>query len=436
MDINKDFYENLEKKFKVIYPESNKATYTSLLNFSNESDKVRQRWYRYKEGYSTALVKKIINDYNNNPNGIILDPFLGSGSTVIAANELSLHGVGFEVNPFSYYLSCLKLKNYKPEEKIEFIKSYKKILNLSLNFKDGNQSDLPKLSISHKVFNKNIEEYFMTVKYYIDNYTGNQTIKDLLKLGWLTTLEEVSLYKKAGNGLKKRTSSKTIVSETEKVEEILKKIFYVIANDMELHDIKFDCEIYNDSCLNVENYISAESISGVIFSPPYANSFDYTEIYKLELWFGDFVKEYSDLKKLRQVSLRSHLNAFNNENQENMISTHELNSLLQELNGKELWNKNIPKMLAMYFDQMFSLLDSIYTVLEKDGFCSMVVGNSSYGGVVFPTDLILASYAEDIGFSVDKVEVDRYIITSSQQYFKTINSRKFLRESIVCLKKN
>ena len=48
-------------------------------------------------------------------------------------------------------------------------------------------------------------------------------------------------------------------------------------------------------------------------------------------------------------------------------------------------------MLAMYFDQMFSLLDSIYTVLEKDGFCSIVGGNSSYGGVVFPTDLILAS---------------------------------------------
>ena len=85
---------------------------------------------------------------------------------------------------------------------------------------------------------------------------------------------------------------------------------------------------------------------------------------------------------------------------------------------------------------MLVLCQCFYTVLEKDGFCSIVVGNSSYGGVVFPTDLILASYAEDIGFSVDKLEVDRYIITSSQQYFKTINSRKFLRESIVCLKKN
>ena len=32
-----------------------------------------------------------------------MDPFLGSGSTIIAANQLGLNGIGFEVNPFSYF---------------------------------------------------------------------------------------------------------------------------------------------------------------------------------------------------------------------------------------------------------------------------------------------------------------------------------------------
>ena len=44
------------------------------------------------------------------------------------------------------------------------------------------------------------------------------------------------------------------------------------------------------------SYIKDSSIDGIIFSPPYANCFDYTEIYKLELWFGGFVKDYSELK--------------------------------------------------------------------------------------------------------------------------------------------
>lgn len=200
-------------------------------------------------------------------------------------------------------------------------------------------------------------------------------------------------------------------------------------------DFEFDCKIINDSCLNIDSYIPKESVNGVIFSPPYANSFDYTEIYKLELWFGDFVQEYGDLKRLRQTSIRSHLNAFSNKHIEEKLTLPELEQLLIELKTKKLWNKNIPLMLEIYFSQMFELLTKIYKILKNDGFCSIVIGNSSYGGIVFPTDLLLSKFAQIIGFKVDKIEVDRFIITSSQQYFETIDSKNFLRESVVCLKK-
>lgn len=201
--IKREFYSKLESNFNVYYPESDKATYTSLLNFSDESDKFRQRWYRYKEGYSTKLVKKIINDYNVAPSGVILDPFLGSGSTIMAANELSLKGIGFEVNPFSFFLSSLKLKNYSEETLLEFRRAYTKVMRLDANYFSEYKARLPKLSISDRVFHSEVEPFFMTVKNNINNYNGDQDVKNLLKLGWLTTLELVSLYKKAGNGLKK-----------------------------------------------------------------------------------------------------------------------------------------------------------------------------------------------------------------------------------------
>lgn len=76
-------YKEQEAKFNVIYPENENATYSSLLNFSDDLKKQRQRWFRYKEGFSTELVTKLINDYNKNKQGKILDPFLGSGSTII-----------------------------------------------------------------------------------------------------------------------------------------------------------------------------------------------------------------------------------------------------------------------------------------------------------------------------------------------------------------
>ena len=51
-------YRELEQKFKVIYPESENATDSSLLNYSDDLNRPRQRWYRYKEGFSLELVEE------------------------------------------------------------------------------------------------------------------------------------------------------------------------------------------------------------------------------------------------------------------------------------------------------------------------------------------------------------------------------------------
>lgn len=438
MIIEDSFYKNLEARYEVTYPEQAGATYTSLLNFSDEGNKFRQRWYRYKEGYSVDLIKMLIKEYNNNPNGVILDPFLGSGTTVMAASELGLRGIGFEVNPFSYFLSKCKLTNYTDADKQEFKKAAKAILVDSEELSEKEIISLPKLSIANKVFDSNIQNYFMAIKVVVDRYSGSENVKNLLLLGWLSSLETISQYRKAGNGLKKKALSKNTVNNKFLVTEIINENYENIYNDIVGKNLKINAEIINDSSLQMSSYIEKESLSGVIFSPPYANSFDYTEIYKLELWFGSFVKEYSDLKKLREISLRSHLNGLSSKtdlSQLNLRTIPELDILIDDLQTRELWDKKIPMMLKMYFAEMFELLDKILESLEVDGFCSIVVGNSAYGGIIFPTDLLIAKYAESIGFLVDKIEVDRYIITSSQQYHITLDTKKYLRESVVCLVK-
>lgn len=422
-------YKELEDGFNVVYPESENATYSSLLNYSDDLKKPRQRWFRYKEGFSVDLVTNLINSYNKNKQGIILDPFLGSGSTIIAANKMGLKGIGFEVNPFSHFLSSCKLKNYDTLTIDEFKSKFKTILRDSFETKEY---ELPKLSISHKVFDKEVEQYFMNVKLNIDNsiYRNNDT-KDLLMLGWLSSIEPLSNYRKAGNGLKKR---KYVIPRAVSIQDIFDELtsqYTYISNDL-LNTDRYNAKIINDTCLNISRYIDECSISGIIFSPPYANCFDYTEIYKLELWFGGFVKEYNDLKTLRKKSLHSHLNGELTVN-ENIITTRTLDTLLDKVKTKKLWDKKIPQMLALYYNDMFNVINQCYNVLEQDGFCCIVVGNSAYGGVIFPADLLMAEYAESVGFIVDKIEVDRYVITSSQQYEITKDEKQYLRESVLCL---
>lgn len=403
-----------------------------MLNYSDDLNKPFQRWYRYKEGFSVELVEQLIKEYSKNKEGIILDPFSGSGSTLLAANDMGYSGIGFEVNPFSFFLSKCKLEQYTKENIELFKKKYEEILQNAENI--DTEYSLPKLSISEKVFETEIEKYYMTIGTLIDNCNANVKIVNLLKLGWLACLEPLCNYRKAGNGLKikKYVKPRTITIDDAKV--LLLEEYQNIYIDLLKSKTQGNVTLFNESCLNMANQLQPGSIEGIIFSPPYANCFDYTEIYKLELWFGKFVSEYSDLKKLRNSSLHSHLNGDLSVNVE--LNSNTLFSLLSELQKKELWDKRIPKMLQLYYHDMFRVLAESYNVLDDKGFCCIVIGNSAYGGIVFPADLILAEYAETIGFKVDKIEVDRYIITSSQQYEITKETRRYLRESVVCLTKN
>lgn len=424
-------YTELESKFKINYPLNNNATYTSLLNYSKNLDTPFQRWYRYKEGYSIELVDYLIKEYCKNPNGIILDPFLGSGTTILGARKNNMNSIGYEVNPFSCFLSKAKTDKYSKKDLNEFKKTYINIISNAKTMKVN--YELPKLSFSNKVFDKHIETYLMTVKYLIDEVDSRKTYKNLLLIGWLSSIEKFSNYKKSGNGLKIRKTKKPIVISIDEVFKYLEEEYNNIYIDLNSENNNVKCNIYNKSSLTMRDDLKRNSITGIIFSPPYANCFDYTEIYKLELWFGNFVNEYNDLKELRTKSLRSHLNSSLEDNDDSINKSEILKRLIEQLSEKEVWDKKIPIMLKNYFSDMFKIIDDSFYLLEKDGFCNIIVGNSAYGGIVFPTDLILSEYAKSIGFKVDKIDVYRYIIPSSQQYKDTLENKKYLRESVICL---
>lgn len=425
-------FSDTEKRFNIKYPQEVTIKKNTIVNYSNESNKEYQRWYKYKEGYSIDVVNKVLSKYNLNKNDVILDPFIGSGTTALAASYLGLQTIGFEINPFSYFLTSTKLDNYTDSDILNFKENFETIINTDLTL--VKESELPSLKFKDKIFKQNIKEYYMKVLTLINNLTESK-YKNLLKLLWLSCLEDVSNYKKDGNGLKTKSQKKIDTITINYCKDKLTEKFIMIYNDLTNNKISRTTTIHKESCLNMSDYIKDSSISGIIFSPPYANCFDYNEIYKLELWFSGIVKNYDEFKSLKKMSIRSNLSSLNKEDNDITTQIPLINETISLLKSKKLWNNKIPKMISAYFNDMFKVLESSYNSLKEDGFCTIVVANSCYGGVAIPTDIFLTLCAEKIGFNVECIDVERYLNTSSQQNNIITTEKNLLRESIIYLRK-
>jgi hypothetical protein len=414
-----------------------------LVNFHDNATMPVHRWYYFKEGYSHQLVKKLLAEFGVKENSLVLDPFAGSGTTLLTAQWQGMHPVGIDINPFFTFVQRTKLDWFKYdlmdlEETIDGLAKINCEIPVSL--------ELPKLSSFSRdrgaVFSSETLDNLLCFKEQISNLDDGLT-KNFVRLGLASILESVSLIKKDGKGLKFVKGKKppsVRIALLKKLREMLSDLMYVkhASVDGSSEIGKINGETFNfdtRSAEEFEKHLPESSVDSVIFSPPYLNTFDYTEVYKLELWFLDFVKNYDDYKNLRSRTLRSHnlwkwkpTRTWQNE---------ALGLVVDRIREEKLWTKIIPVMIQGYFDDMFLSLRNLNKVMRNGACCVIVVGNSSYGNIPIATDLLLTKAAKDAHLEPVEIRIARRLATSSQQ-LKTLKDpelRNYLRESVIILRK-
>lgn len=428
-DVLYNYFEHLEKQVDVKL----KNEYGPLVNFSTRHSHPIHRWFYYHEAFSPELIEKVIENYCGQKKVSVIDPFNGGGTTTLVSSLKGIDSVGLEVNPFSFFLSKVKCQKYTTQDVAKIRKS---IDHLKAILKNKTKHSVPALSIIDQLFDTPVLEELLSFKAEIYK-VENKKVQDFLMLGWLCILERVSNYRKGGNGLKKRPRSS---SEKNAKQQLFSQI------DLMLADV--ECllqqgayknfvapELKYLNCVNTFPNLG-KKFDLAVFSPPYLNCFDYFEVYKTELWMGDFVESYDQLRQLRRNTLRSHLNAsFKSE-----ISTEKhfvkiIEPLFNYFKEQKLWDKKIPSMVWFYFEDMFRVLKNLSRVLKPKGTCVIVVGNSAYANAVIPVDVLLATLSREAGFECEAINVARRNETSSQQHKNLGNSYKYLRESLVILRK-
>lgn len=426
-----EYINSLEKRYVI---ESATEKYSRLVNYSQNLKVPFHQWFPYREGFAAELIVELIKMSNAEKDEIIVDPFCGSGTTNVVASAEGYLTLGLDVNPMSAYITNAKLIEYSKEEINNAVMHSWSIVN------NASDTVLEKYSEIKKYFPEENYSSLCSIKEYIDALEeGNEKI--ILTVAFLSIILPSSNRKRDGNGLK------TVESKVDNVLKLFEDKVKLIANDIEANQVtsrKKGCGIYDTAFKLFEQKevnFSSNKVGAIIFSPPYANSFDYFESYKLELVFSDFSDGIKGLNELRKKAVRSFISAKKQNECDEYVDriANEIEKGIPvkeaETGKKDGRTRKVPDMIKGYFSDMREVIYQCSLVLETGKKVYVVVDQSAYLGKIVPTDLIFAYFAEEIGFKVNRIIECRKARTSTQQLKKYPYLKDALRESILELEK-
>ncbi|NSY17716.1 hypothetical protein [Neorhizobium sp. AL 9.2.2] len=166
-----------------------------------------------------------------------------------------------------------------------------------------------------------------------------------------------------------------------------------------------------------------------VFSPPYPNSFDYTDVYNLELWMLGYLSSRRENHVLRSRTLASHVQVIRSFAPPPEGSP-TLETTIRALRGVEerLWHSKLIDMIGAYFAELRDLLSQMRQRLRSNGKIWIIVGNSRYAGVEIRSSVILGELAAAVGYKIERHINTRDMRSSPQQ-----GGQKNLSENLLIL---
>lgn len=413
----------------------------TLVSFQANRRLPYYRWLKYKEGFSADFVEYAIRELTKSQ-GLLLDPFAGTGTSLFAARRMGWDGIGIELLPLGFFAAAARLASENVEPK-KFERALDKVEGQKWSSHFDPEYMLAHVPITTGAFSSRTERSIAGYRAYCARIKDGY-VRKLFELACLSVLESVSYTRKDGQYLrwdhragKDRTKSNFDKGKIADFDSAIGKKLREICADLHdqgqanrsLFDRKCQCEnigtldLRQGSCLEMLPSMEPESIDMVLTSPPYCNRYDYTRTYALELVFLGI--DADRLKALRQdmlsctvenkakVSQLMELYERSGETKafERIMRVFDGQNALQEVLGilerlgvaGELNNANIPNMVRNYFLEMAFVIYEMGRILRPGGKIVMVNDNVRYAGEEIPADLILSDFANNFGMHTETI---------------------------------
>ncbi len=361
-------------------------------NTNREIRYVTHSFHEYKGRFYPQIAKSFMNYANLKSDDTVLDPFCGSGTTLLESLFYGINAVGVDINPIAYLLTKSKIRSlFLIKEDFIKIEDYIYHMNSDSSWQELNiQSYADKTDLNYLV--KWFPLCNLRQIFHILNtiYTiQNKDIKLLLKILLSSIIKEYSFQDPKQLRIRRRKDEpksnllETFCNKTLEKIELLRnfKSFYKLSTSSRIENYLGDVRT-----LKFEN----DSFDSIITSPPYATALPYVDTDRLSLFIFNYTnsKTFKELEKSlignREIlkSERKKLDIELEKNFKDSILPKDIIYLLEKIYklNKEanvgFRRKNTAALLFKYFTDMDLAIKQMHRLLKKDKLFFNVVGDN------------------------------------------------------------
>jgi DNA modification methylase len=367
------------------------------------------RWGNFIAGFSIEFVEQCLLDSVPRPEtGLIIDPFSGCGTTLIAAKNLGFSVTGYELHPIFHSIASGKLQHYTvevvekvlnslKEEAIPFSWSNDAVKFLSKLFTEDN---LYQISLSVSNLKK------------ISPHLQNFSVVMFLKAC------ELSCRSQTDGIYKAPTSTKKHLPFTIALEQVAAELLDDIDSYWYRHHWIHtpDTQVIRESSVSMKQ-LRPNSVHSCITSPPYLNNFDYAEMTRMHLYLLGWCSSWKSISE----TVRNHLitnttTALKGKKlsayqvvardfipQALLTDLHPIVDKLAKERVTRAGKKEYDYLVYPYYSELFQVIKNIFLALQPGGTVHWVVGDAALYGVHIETHEHTALIMREIGFQDVKI---------------------------------
>lgn len=331
----------------------------------------------------------VVSKHLNNKNITLLDPFCGSGTTLVIAQELGINSVGIDINPYATLLSFVKTNKYDKADVYNAISTIKSNLEQGLNFPIFDFYNIKKW------FRDDIIESLSQIRHCI----LLEKSQDIRKFFWICLSEVIFKFSNDRTStfkLHALPKQKINLIEDKCIEYFI-KIIKDNSEHLNYSNTTSSNIIYGDSSSIINNKLKRE-FDIICTSPPYGDNpttITYGQASILFLkWIDskdlscsqELLEKYTTIDKISVGGKKRKI-----------INTKDIKSL-QDFLGKISLKKQAK--VINFFEDYYVSLKCMNKCLAKSGYLIMTVGNRSVDAVRQPLDNITIEILESFGLKL------------------------------------